>query len=312
MNIFRLTATTISLTILVACGGGGGGGAATATSHPLPDALIANTQETRALVGGTAPPNMTSAQMRQTLNSIASNADALLLDLVDLSSGTPIDISVTCTGASCSYTSPDNVFNDPSTDSFVLTGEGFTEYNEQNTVVMTHNGVTIGQRLVAVQDEGVSLEFQTYEGWLANNSFGVALSEVIQPGMMEGTDTRIETQAHSLGDASGTNPSGTGRIVWNGAVVGADKSTSHIVHGTVLIDIDDPASPEVDVFFTDIKNLNTEADVDDMGWGRLTVIDGAFDAGDQIKGVFYGTDHAEVGGVFDRDNILGAFGAVRE
>ena len=94
--------------------------------------------------------------------------------------------------------------------------------------------------------------------------------------------------------------------------MGADKSTSHIVHGTVLIDIDDPASPEVDVFFTDIKNLNTEADVDDMAWGRLTLIDGAFDAGDEIKGVFYGTDHAEVGGVFDRDNILGAFGAVRE
>ena len=34
-------------------------------------------------------------------------------------------------------------------------------------------------------------------------------------------------------------------------------------------------------------------------------------ANGDIKGGFYGTNHGEVGGVFNRDGIIGAFGASR-
>ena len=35
-------------------------------------------------------------------------------------------------------------------------------------------------------------------------------------------------------------------------------------------------------------------------------------AASDIKATFYGPNHEEVGGVFERDNIVGAFGAKRQ
>ena len=51
-----------------------------------------------------------------------------------------------------------------------------------------------------------------------------------------------------------------------------------------------------------------------MAWTGLALTDGGFEtgaAGDSISGRFYGPDHEEVGGVFERNRIVGAFGAAR-
>ena len=99
-------------------------------------------------------------------------------------------------------------------------------------------------------------------------------------------------------------------------VIGADKNTGHVIHGDALLDIDDLASPEVDISFTDIKNLNTGGDVDDMNWEKLGLDNGTFNSetthDGEIEGVFYGAGHAEVGGIFDKNDVVGAFGAARE
>ena len=48
-----------------------------------------------------------------------------------------------------------------------------------------------------------------------------------------------------------------------------------------------------------------------MTWNDLPLNAGEFGS-DTIQGVFYGPNHEEVGGVFRRDGLLGAFGGTRE
>ena len=50
----------------------------------------------------------------------------------------------------------------------------------------------------------------------------------------------------------------------------------------------------------------------DIVWNGLDVRSGAFTDNYTIGGSFYGPDHEEAGGVFDRGPITGTFGAKRE
>ena len=110
---------------------------------------------------------------------------------------------------------------------------------------------------------------------------------------------------------------------WNGMMVGAITSgadNNDIVQGDAMIGIDNFSSENVDVVFSEIINLNTGNMVEDgtMTWTGLTLTSGAFDDKDEnapngfIKGRFYGATHGKVGGVFERDDIVGAFGATRQ
>ena len=53
-----------------------------------------------------------------------------------------------------------------------------------------------------------------------------------------------------------------------------------------------------------------------MTWEDMAVKEGLFEysaeAGDTLTGQFFGAEHGEVGGVFERDRIVGVFGGVRE
>lgn len=54
--------------------------------------------------------------------------------------------------------------------------------------------------------------------------------------------------------------------------------------------------------------------VGEIGQDNVPVVQGAFQARDvagSIEGRFYGRDHGEVGGIFERDRLIGAFGAAR-
>ena len=63
---------------------------------------------------------------------------------------------------------------------------------------------------------------------------------------------------------------------------------------------DDEANRRTDIIWTDVP-LGSGG-----SFGR-----GVSD-GDKIEGTFYGPNHEEVGGVFERNNIVGAFGAKRQ
>ncbi len=55
-----------------------------------------------------------------------------------------------------------------------------------------------------------------------------------------------------------------------------------------------------------------------MIWSVIPVTAGGFErasagaAKNVIKDKFYGPNHEEVGGIFERDQVLGAFGAARQ
>ena len=119
----------------------------------------------------------------------------------------------------------------------------------------------------------------------------------------------------SLGDATGTNPV-SGSATWSGAMTGLDHSThqygelTNRVRGDATITIDDFSSSKADVAFTNIRDTATGAHHGDMTWSSLPLTDGTF-WGDGLVGHFYGPNHEEVGGVFLRNQISGAFGATR-
>ena len=67
--------------------------------------------------------------------------------------------------------------------------------------------------------------------------------------------------------------------------------------------------------FQRLRSRSRHGTFDDMNWEDIPLTSGSFQSGsgsDQISGQFYGPNHEEVGGVFERNQILGAFGAKRE
>ena len=81
-----------------------------------------------------------------------------------------------------------------------------------------------------------------------------------------------------------------------------------------MIEIDDFARPDVDIALTGIEDAGGRARAD-IRWEDIPVDQGAFEARDDvtgsIEGRFYGRSHGEVGGIFERDRLIGAFGAAR-
>lgn len=117
----------------------------------------------------------------------------------------------------------------------------------------------------------------------------------------------------SFGGSPGTNPTEIGGGVWQGTMVGTDSRTGERINGDAEIEIDDFAHPDVDVALTGIADTRGRGR-SDLSWEDIPLIQGAFQersATGSIEGQFYGTNHGEAGGVFERDRLIGAFGASR-
>ena len=122
----------------------------------------------------------------------------------------------------------------------------------------------------------------------------------------------------SIGEPAGTNPS-EGLLFWSGSAFARDVSGTatdgHAVLGEVEISIASYADPRANVSFFDLFDLNTGASRAEFEWTDVPVQDGAFSAGtegDAVQGRFYGRSHIGVGGIFQSDGLIGAFGAQRE
>ncbi len=125
-------------------------------------------------------------------------------------------------------------------------------------------------------------------------------------GLVEGAG------AVSFGTWPETNPGGIGGAVWRGSMVGADGAGR--IEGDAEIAIDDLSAPDVDIALTGMTATGGAA-VADMRWEDISVARGAFRTNGMngsIEGRFYGAGHNEAGGVFERNGIVGAFGATRE
>ena len=136
-----------------------------------------------------------------------------------------------------------------------------------------------------------------YGRWLNDSVFGLAEGGV----------------AVSFGAGSGTNPAGIGGGVWKGSVVGLDEASRQRVEGAAELRVEDYARPEADIAFTGLADSGGAARAD-IRWEDVPLVRGEFRANGpngRIEGQFYGTGRDEVGGIFDGNEIVGAFGAKR-
>lgn len=307
-----VSAIVFSLTLLVACGGGGSSGTAL---QPLPTAI--NAGSARMVVDGSLPPDMTTTEIERALQSMSVTADTLLIsDIVSLS-GVRANGGVSCTGRACTGSvnsdtirfSLDDFDGNLGVNNEVLDADNrsLAGYNEEYRLVMTDEGVTLGQKRSAGWMGNESFQFQSYGGWIENNVFAVQYETATG-----GAETLTWLTSYSFGKESGLNPTGNvAAITWEGVMVGMNTETGHFVHGDAGI-VYVIGVNTLNALFSDIKNLSDGSDVGRVVFQSVMPTNGNFEsANGEIKGSFYGTNHEEVGGVFNKDNIIGAFGAMR-
>ncbi len=191
---------------------------------------------------------------------------------------------------------------------------GHCELNDQRTTAAAFLYADGLQYMETRRGVDLTQGHQQFGGWLSRSAFGV-YSGVRAAGTPGTAEYLHETTVHSysVGVPSNTNPS-IGSASWEGIVVGADIShagtTGNFVRGDASLAVDFAAT-QIDVTFENIEDLSANTRHPDITWTDLPLMAGGFRS-DTIEGRFYGQDHGEVGGVFNRDNLHGAFGATRQ
>ena len=299
MNTRILAAVAASL-FLASCGGGGGssgGGSLASGNSPVFGDIQwpVDAADARSVTDGLAPPEINSSEITARLSTILDQADTLLLtDLHNPEFAVVGNISTNCRAGICVTSEGRATLDDLTVDD--------AEYQ----AVMTRNGITIGQyRTETKNADGITAREIGYGAWLDHNAFSTSLAGAVSDGYYAAF-----VAGYSFGNDSGSRPVG-GSATWTGAMTGADLEFQHAVQGDAAVTVDF-ARNNAGVAFTNIKDLGTRSGLPSMEWSGLAIgTDGRFGASD-IRATFYGPNHEEVGGVFERNNIVGAFGAKRQ
>ena len=264
---------SICLIFLAACSSSGGGGAPTVTAAKPPPVV-----------------------------AVEFEPDTLLLS--DMILGVPgrsdVIVKSSCVGGSCTLRSS-NVELQISLDTLLAQPQEIDGF--QITSESTRGGVILYGFRAPVPVEGYgTVSALGYGAWLGKSVF-VSIEGNFDTGSLAGVSAAYGA---SMGEATGTNPQALGGATWTGAMSGVDYGRSNqAVTGTAMLDIDDFSNPDLDIAFTSISGGRA-----DMHWSNLNMTNGTFDGG-SIEGRFYGPDAENVGGIFDRNNVIGAFGAQR-
>lgn len=311
---------------LTACGGSGSMTASNggdSSPSPMPDDLsniawAIDAASALEAVAGSEASTATPAQASQALAAVESNLDASSVSdvLAYQGTGSLIRITNTCSGLSCTFTLPDE------TSETIDLGEtspdtGTTEFQ----VIMAHNGVPmVQQRHREEAGTADQSELLSYGGWLTHSAFEIGVSA--SPSFAS-PEASLAISA-SYGDDTGTNPSESAGMTatWTGVMAGVDMSAANrenFIHGeaTAIVDF---VNSDMDLTFSNLVDLNdanrnSALNGMDWTWEDLSLTNGAFRSGsstNQIQGQFYGPNHEEVGGTFERNQVLGAFGAARQ
>lgn len=219
-------------------------------------------------------------------------------DLLIYAQGQQTRATAACSGTVCTFsyggqsTQIDISDIDPrDTSSAILT-------NQQ-----TRNGVSIARLRETVD----GLRIDTYGAW---GNYNVSIG-----GRGATTVSGIPIDIAmplSLGYSVGTNPV-SGSATWTGAMVGskieATRRGAEVI-GDARLQAD-LAAASLDLSFTNIGELSSGARSPDIVWQGVSMQRGAFQA-NGLDGRFYGPNHEEAGGVFERDRIIGAFSLTRQ
>ena len=271
-------------------------------------------ERARGVVTGANPPALTSAEIAQRAQDVTQNANVLEVSRAHYKTDNELYpefvVESDCSGTNCPF-----VDTEPSVALALELGLEIDEVEELLALegvepVLTKNGVTTFLR----EMDGVN----AYGAWLEHGVFAVA--EDIDDTYEQGIPGIKFSGVLSLagGQVSGSRPSvdATYRGLMVGSPVGGGRRGNTLQGDAELVYAS--ADNEVDAHFTDIVDLDSGSphatlriDFENLAVGQ----DGIFadgQPGNSIKGGFIGTDHAETVGIFERDNIVGAFGAIRE
>ena len=256
-------------------------------------------------------PGFSSEDVGPSVSRLRQAANALLASdlLVFVGDSAPGRGQTMCHGAACSSGIADATLTLSASD------VNFGGLGIAYEPVASHRGVSLAQGQGENSIAGTSVEYDAYGGWLRHSFFATETGGIAE-GLFDGTPVAY---SYSVGDAPNSNPiAADGSGTWRGVMVGADVSQTatrgHPIQGDAEITIADFDDPQADVAFTRIFDLHAQTQRDDIAWAGIAVTDGGFASGtdeDSIEGRFYGPNHEEVGGIFERNGVLGAFGAAR-
>ena len=192
---------------------------------------------------------------------------------------------------------------------------GFSVQDSELTLLRERRGVALVREERSASNRG----YEAYGGWLEHSLFGTGLALFTgEAGPSRGASV---ISSYSLGFSTGENPgAGEGSARWEGLMLGRDMRASagrgQVIRGDADVTVDFGSSAiTADVAFTDIVDIETGNLKSDMAWHGMAVNEGGFARrnapDDTISGRFYGPNEEEVGGVFERDDIAGAFGGRR-
>lgn len=273
-------------------------------------AIVLTTATLLSGCGGGSGDDQRETRPSHPVDRISRSADTMLMTDLIISAeifDPYLRVRTNCSGATCSF----GFLGEQQTMSvsdFADESEG-----EWPTEAETYRGVSTVRASAYLAGTG---SMAGYGGWLDHNFFLVIHGSTRDD---QAGDVSVPV-AVSIGDATGTNPTSIGgTATWSGIMIGTDVNVTttptHQLRGDADITIADFMNPSVDVAFTNIRNLNTGDIRNDMTWNGIPLTAGGFRQGvdeDSIQGAFFGPNHGEVGGVFERDQVIGAFGANRQ
>ena len=292
-------ALALAALALAACGGGGGGSGDGMTSiHMAPELPTEKPFEDVAPIisasGGT-PLDLPSAQISRELQSLVDNADTLLTTRAYLAGYGYADR--TCQGVQCTVAGQTIDLRS------VDIGDASLD------AVMTKHNVSIMQGASAEEFAQGATNSYVYGGWMEHNAFFLVADVYSE----ERETTGGALFAATFGKSTGSVPV-RGSATWEGVMVGVDISREEGHQGDAIFTVDFGGA-NIDAAFTNVHEIETGAGRPSIYFDDVPMLLDGFTSGyvgNGIEGRFYGPDHAEIGGTFERNRVLGAFGAKRQ
>lgn len=280
----RAAASAALLTLLAAlalggCGGGGGGGIPGPGPSPSPGPL-AERADTLLLSG---------ARARWSLSTAGAGGETIEDSLVE---------GVTCAGARC-----------VAADGTVTTARELLDPSAPGDTAET----TVGMRggfdtaetggafeVFSETLPGLALtvtpEVTSYGFWGVHGFASLSLGTGTLSAQIDGTAYAGDfslAQAWTAGDATGTNPAGTGSATWTGIAEASPTGAFRRLMGTATVTIADLSRPRVDVGI----DLDVGGATTPLRWADIPLADGGFRSGtagtDYLEGNFHGPRHEE-------------------
>lgn len=270
-------------------------------------------QQVRSFFSGSAL-NLSAEETEGFIREILDASDSLLLsDFIEFRPQISDKLyTTTCDADGCNTAIYDEIVTNTITDLMD------TEFSQVQSL-MTYQNVSLIQGRGRQNVDGTDIEALSYGGWLKYSFFS---AEAGYTPSVTNFDL-IVTTGYSIGSRTGTNPvSGSG--TWRGVMVGTEvhrgenngSLVQNFLQGDAELKLSYLYDLEAEVYFTNIRYLDTGNFLDDMSWTELWIEDGRFSGSSDwgtgmVDGYFYGPDHEEAGGIFRSDSIVGAFGVER-